>query len=489
MKHIFHILVVIFFLAHTSCQKDDLDANFTKTFYGMVINAETGQPIQGVVISDGYTTSVTEKNGTYSFKGHINARHVFYSVPEAYEIALIDGIPDFYETINTVFDSLEINFELTPLKNGIENEFTLFCVADPQVWDTRTINRFKNETINDFKNEALNHNSIYGITLGDLVYDELDLFEELKQIFRSSEIPFFHTIGNHDHAEEISEPLLSIENYENHFGPVDYSFNRGQAHIVVMNNVQYKGNLSYGKGFTDEQIEWLKSNLQHVSKEKMLIVCVHIPVTDEEKIQLRNEFLAAIKPFKEVHIMSGHYHSNKNFWHEEYQIYEHITGTACGVLWMGTTNKCGAPNGFAVYEIEGNNIKNWYYKSTNYTKNYQINIYAPYTFGDTEGYVVANVWNADDNWQIELIENGNNRGEMERFKDYDPGTYAFLKAAGLTEPGSKNASTRYAETDHLYRLKPFNKNAEISVKATDPFGNIYFQNYFVENIDEFKKYK
>ncbi|SHJ83221.1 Calcineurin-like phosphoesterase [Tangfeifania diversioriginum] len=489
MKHPFFVILYIFLFIQTSCEKDDIDAKFIISLYGKVSDIKTGQPISGVIISDGYTTSVTDENGLYSFKGHTDARHVFYSVPEAYEIPLIDGIPDFYETINTAFDSIETNFELTPLKNGIENEFTLFCVADPQVWDTRTINRLKNETINDLKNEAQQHNLVYGITLGDLVGDKPELMKDLKQAFVSTEIPFFHTIGNHDFNEEISNPLQSIKNYETHFGPVDYSFNRGKAHVVVMNNILYKGNRKYNLGFTREQIEWLKSNLQHVPKEKMLIVCVHIPVKDDPNVQHRNEFLNALNPFKEVHIMSGHYHLNRNFLHNEHNIYEHITGTASGLWWSGTVNKCGTPNGYAVYEVKGNTIKNWYYKSINYAKEHQIHMYAPYTFGDTKGYVVANVWNADKNWKIELIENGSNRGEMERFKDYAPGTYAFLKAAGLPEPGNKNASSRYAETNHLYRLKPLNNNAEITVKATDRFGNTYFQKKFVESIDELKKYR
>jgi hypothetical protein len=489
MKRILHVLLFISFLAHASCQKDDLDAKFTITLFGKVTNSETGQPVKDVVISDGYTTTITNKSGTYSFKGHTNARHIFYSVPEVYEIPLKDGVPGFYEKINTTLDSIETNFKLTLLKTGIENKFTLFCVADPQVLETKSITRLKNETIIDLKKEKQLHNLVYGITLGDLVDDKPELMEDLKHTFVSTQIPFFHTIGNHDYIEGFTDPVQSIENYENHFGPTDYSFNRGKVHIVVMNNVLYKGNRSYGRGFTSDQIEWLKSNLQYVPENKMLIVCLHIPIIDDNRVQNRKEFLDAIKRFKEVHIMTGHYHLQKKFWHNDYSIYEHITGAASGIWWSGTINKCGAPNGFAVYEIDGNTMSNWYYKPVNYPSSFQIKMYAPYSFGDTEGFVVANVWNADKDWTVELLENGTSMGKMEQYTNYDPGTYAFLKASGKIEPGNENASNKYTETDHLFRLKPRDKNAEITIKATDRFGNIYYQNKFFESINEFKKYE
>jgi len=465
MKRILYILFFVFFLSHASCQKYDIEAQFTITNFGKVINSENGMPIQGVVVSDGYSSGITDSTGTYSFTGSENARFIFYSIPEMYEVPLKDGLPAFYKRINTNTDSIKTNFELTPLKNGVENKFTLFCVADPQVGNAQHISRLNNETVVDLKKENQTYSNVYGITLGDLVADTPELMEELKQAFVSTEIPFFHTIGNHD----------DFESYEETFGPVDYSFNRGKVHIVVMNN-------SNEGRFTREQINWLKSDLQHVPKNKMLIVCLHVPIANN------NELLDIIKPFKEVHVMTGHYHQHNNKWHSDYNIYEHITGAASGLWWSGITNKCGAPNGYAVYEIDGNSMKNWYYKSVNYPRNFQIRMYAPNSFGDTEGFVVANVWNVDKDWTIELMENGIITGVMEQFTDYDPGTYAFLKASGLIEPGNKNSPHQYSKTSHLFRLKPMGKNTQISIKATDRFGNVYFQNKFIKSSEEFRKY-
>lgn len=468
MKRIINILLSIIILSLGSCHKSD--AGFIVKLSGKVTNSKTGEPIQGVVISDGFTSVITDDGGVYNFMGNTNANHVFYSVPEMYEVSLKDGAPLFYKRINTSLDSINTNFELVPLENGIESKFTLFCVADPQVANNKNINRLNSETIKDLKSESLKHNTVYGVTLGDLVFDTPELMEDVKEAFISTQIPFFHTIGNHDNIKE----------YINVFGPTDYSFNRGNVHIVVMNNASGR------TGFTKAQISWLKSNLQHVPKNKMLIVCLHIPLVGD--MSYRDELLNIIEPYKEVHLMTGHGHRHINYWHDEYNIYEHITGTASGMWWLGAINRCGTPNGYAVYEIDKNSMSNWYYKSVNYPRDFQIKMYAPNTFGDAEGYVVANVWNADNEWSVELLENGVSIGEMEQYTDYDPGTYAFLKSSGLNEPGSRNSPHHYIKTNHLFRLKPMDNNAKISIKATDRFGNVYFQSRLVKSTEEFRIY-
>ena len=476
-------------LTHTSCNKDYIDSTKGIVLFGNVTDDVTGDPISGVIISDGYFSTITNEKGEYKFNVHIDARHVFYSVPENYEIPIRNGTPEIFKEIETNNDSLQRNFELTQLKNGVENEFTLFCVADPQVWDTRTLNRFNSETMEDLKKEATKHKVVYGVSLGDLVGDTPELFGEIKRSFSSTEVPFFHTIGNHDFIKNAENSIQAIEEYENNFGPVNFSFNRGNSHIVVMNNVLFKANQSYEGGFTNEQIKWLGSNLQYVPKEKLLIVCVHIPVTDTREIVNRAKFLELIMHFNETHIISGHYHLNHNVWLENYGIYEHITGAASGLVWSGTVNKDGAPNGYGVYEISGNKIKDWHYKSTNHDRNFQMRIYAPNTFGDKEGYVVANVWNADEKWKIELFENGIHRGEMKQYRDYDPGTYAFIKSTGRIEPGNENSHGWYNRTSHLYRLKANNPLSSFTVKATDRLGNVYYQNQMVTDIKQFKGYK
>lgn len=451
--------------------------------YGKVLNSKTGIPISNVVISDGFSTTTTNKQGEYRFNSYPGASHIFISIPELYEIPMEKGIPQIFEPIDTSKDSVQVIFNLTPLKNGVEKEFTLFAVADPQVLNAKDLRRLNNETIPDIKEEIKSYRNVYGLTLGDIAFDSLKIFRDMKQSFISTNIPFFYTIGNHDFATNIYDPVAASKEYVSNFGPLDYSFNRGNAHIIVMNNVYNYGVNSGNFGFSEEQINWLKSNLKHVPKEKMLIVSVHIPVLPSTTMERKSQFLEALSSYNEVHILSGHWHANRNIINADLNIYEHITGTASGMWWSSNINKCGAPNGYAVYEISGNKMKNWYYKSVNYEKGYQITMLEPYTFGDKEGYIIANVWNADEKWKVELIEDGQNRGQMERFTAYAPEAFALNKSKNINEN-----TNWYLKTNHLFRLKPSASAMVFTIKATDPFGNIYQQTIPIKSIETLKKY-
>lgn len=484
-RYLFYLTLLLVFLC--GCR---IDIPGTRSdgpsveIYGKVLNTETGVPVSEAVVSDGFSTTVTDKQGKYQLKSFPGASHVFISVPEQYEIPMKEGMPQIFAPIDTSKDSVQVNFNLTPLKNGIEKEFMLLAVADPQVLNARDLKRLNNETIPDIKKEIKGFKNVYGITLGDIAFDSLTILRDIKQSFIATNVPFFHTIGNHDFAPaNINNPEEASKEFVSHFGPLDYSFNRGNAHIVVMNNVFNYGVKAYNWGFSEEQIKWLKSDLKHVPKEKMLIVSVHIPVLPSTTMERKTQFLTAISSFNEVHILSGDWHANRNVINADFNVYEHITGAACGMWWSSNVNRCGTPNGYGVYEISGNRMKNWYYKSVNYDKGHQIRLIEPYTLGDKDGYIVANVWNADENWKVELLEDGINRRQMEPFTAYPPEVYALNKSWNL-----KENTNWYYKTEHLFRLKPVNSAANLIIKITDPFGNIYQQSVSTKSIEALKKY-
>ena len=96
-------------------------------------------------------------------------------------------------------------------------------------------------------------------------------------------MPLYNCIGNHDHdyAPSVSSDSASVRNFIDNFGPVDYSMDRGDAHIVVMDNVIYTGNdarrANFKAGFSDAQVEWLKADLNLVrNREKKLLVFISL---------------------------------------------------------------------------------------------------------------------------------------------------------------------------------------------------------------------
>ena len=104
------------------------------------------------------------------------------------------------------------------------------------------------------------------IALGDIAWDELDLFSNYKQAMAGLQIPFYPVIGNHDHDLNFSDDYTSAEIYRQQFGPNYYGFNLGKQHYMVLDDIIYKGDKKYDEDLTDDQLEWVKNYLQFVPK-------------------------------------------------------------------------------------------------------------------------------------------------------------------------------------------------------------------------------
>ena len=58
-------------------------------------------PAEGIVVSDGYSSTITDRNGVYQLTRHADARHVFFSYPEDCRIQCNNnGVPDFFRRLN-----------------------------------------------------------------------------------------------------------------------------------------------------------------------------------------------------------------------------------------------------------------------------------------------------------------------------------------------------------------------------------------------------
>ena len=447
MKRYIFIIAALTALIFTGCSNDDdrpvkTPIDPLTDIYGVVTDNQ-GNRLQGIVVSDGYTCTATDENGVYQLTAGEFSYQVYLSIPAAYEVPMSEGLPCFWQKLTE--GRKRYDFTLTPLAGGAENEFNLFCVADPQCQNTTNIARFNNETVPDIAAQvAASTLPCYGITLGDIGWNTEntdytnDVFPLMKKAMQMDKVglPLFQLMGNHDNkviavsknAYTVAHDIAAQRNFEYIFGPVNYSFNRGDVHIVSMDNVLYEGKKKYKGGITDRQLEWLRQDLSHVDKDKLVIFCAHIPfrggtsVTDESH-ENYDGVLDLLAEFSEAHIMIGHTHYQQKYIHKRNgkTILEHVHGAACGAWW--TANLCadGTPNGYGVYEISGNTIANQYYKSTNKEADYQIRAYsATQVFGKsgslTFGWaanapamndakcIVANVWNSDasGNWKVSL---------------------------------------------------------------------------------------
>lgn len=456
--------------------------------YGYIKDTD-GNPIAGVVVNDGVNFSVTDHAGLYKFNRDKDSRYIRYSLPSEYQVELHSAykLPLLYAKLQS--NKAKYNFTLQKVTTP-ETRFDLITIGDPQVNSLDHIERFKNEAVTDIKKYVSEAGvPCYGITLGDHVNNKWNLFGSLILAMRADVVglPVFPTVGNHDFEFPKETEAQSLQQYENYFGPTDYSLNRGNAHIVSVNNVlhTYKASDQYEGGLSDARFEWLKKDLSYVSKDKMVILCLHIPIRNSNHSHYP-KLLNLLSEYKSATIMSAHTHSNYKYIHtiKGKEIVEHITGTACGAWWRSTVCTEGSPIGFGIFRIDGASVKNWAYKAVKHDVDFQIRLYRAsdiFTGGGSVSYqftykennqIVANIWNWDEKWTVDVYENDTKTGSMTRFTGKDAWTGAY-------HIGVLNNSSSYSnDTNHLFYYTLKNQNANVKVVAIDRFGTKYEQSVF-----------
>lgn len=506
--------------------------------YGHVYD-DMGKPMSGVVVSDGFTAVQTAANGYYQLATNKDCWYIYVSIPADCEVPINEyGQPAFYQKYTS--KQSKYDFTLTKLEGGAETKFTLFCLADPQCKDSTQRSRFKNECVPDLKDHAATKGvPCYGVTLGDVTYSEgnRNCVSQMPYLrdhmaVENTGMPIFQTMGNHDYtyfgpntsisADETSSTynMKAQRAFEEVFGPIDYSWNRGDAHIVCMRNMQWNATnnaANYSLAFTDDQYNWLKQDLSFVPKDKLIIFCVHIPLTNSTGTNVRN-VISLLAQYDEAHIMSGHTHYMRNEPTLSSGVYEHVHAAVCGCWWYSNANGDGVPNGYGVYDIDGKTIKSWYYKGVNTgmdDRNYQMRLYpGDYRCGGTHEYIqlqhgdgvlLANVFNSDPNWTVEVYEDNVYSGKMTRMSNKKDAPNAGTSQSNPTKPSTASTQDWWAigyhigvvgrghvggtranyltNSFHLYKYTLKNKNASIKVVATDRFGVKYTETHVMEDYD------
>lgn len=520
MKRFFVLLLTAACLSFADVSAQNAAADYDVSG---VVTTVAGTPVEGVAVSDGYSVVITDKLGEYRIKRHPEAFYVFYSVPAEYEIPLRQGAPCFYKKLT---DAKRYDFVVKPMKKGAEKNFTLFCIADPQCQTIQHVHRLRTETIPDVRASAAKRKtSCYAVSLGDIAYSQgprnaTYLLPIIKEEMSAANLgmPIFQTMGNHDNEHEAialndhnTTPMVRYQRtFESVFGPVNYSWNRGNAHIVSMNDVMYTSLESSGKyhgDFSDAQVEWLRQDLQFVPKDKLLILCLHIPLAGILKYDNVQKVLAMIREFEHCHIMAGHTHYNRNHIHPN-GVYEHVHAAVCGAWWISRLNGDGTPYGYGVYDIEGATMRDWRYRGTGLDPDFQLRVYrGDALFGGEyetfampfgRGVILANVWNADPDWRIEVFEDGRLSGVMKSVKTTTGVEKPSVKSSkdwwavgyhiGVVGRGHRGGHSALAGGSrksymttcrHMYVYELKNPDAEVEVVATDRFGNRFRQTHVI----------
>lgn len=453
-----------------------------------------GTGIAGVVVTDGVVVTQTDDQGVYRMTRNQQATQVYISSPAGYTVPVLNSVPQFYALINRNRTIDQVDFELTKLSKD-DYSHTFLAVGDPQLLRDSDVPllRVIVQDMRDWLSVEEQNSLVHAITLGDLVFDQPKYHDASKVIFSQLNSPVYNVIGNHDHVYNAaqsaaqSNDLLADTVFKRHYGPTYYSFNRGEVHYVILDDIEYWGGSSkkYVEKLSDNQISWLAKNLSYVPKSKAIVVAVHAPTKRRSGAGISNsaQLYALLSGYANVQILSGHTHWNSVVANDGTGMTEHIVGTSCGNFWQPELYCAdGTPAGYKIFHVNGTQFT-WEYKTPGRSVNFQMMAYAPDANRSSvlrPQDVLVNVWDWDPSWSVEYSENeGVDYRPMIKRQMYDPYAYSIFGALGdATFPASRTW-IEAVQTDHLFYFTPTIPDNIVKIRATSRFGQKYTTNVSV----------
>ncbi len=483
-------------------QSEENKLNPATTVYGIV--SCNGEPVKGVVVSDGFEVVTTDDNGLYQLKSKKYHGYVFISVPSGYEVKSEGVFPIMYKRLKAAAATVEsADFDLVKV-DGQDNHTMIFMGDMHLARRNNDMNQFSAFT--DDINRLITSNSgkkVYGLTLGDMTWDlywsRFDLKAYKDQINYIKGMQIFQTMGNHDYDMSMTGDFATAVKYKEIIAPTYYSFNIGKVHYIVLDDIDCTNDgTESGRDYTahivDEQIQWLEKDLKHVSKGTPVVLAMHAPLNN---VSNKNEVISLISPYQTVHVVSGHTHKVTNYIKAEYM--EHVSGAVCADWWWSGNitpgvllGVDGAPAGYAVWDIEGTDFE-WRFQATGKPKDYQFRTYdlnnVSFAVSDLSGgsendlanyasayppnannEVIINVWNWNDRWKISVTDESGNTLETSKGTAYDP-LHIAARFTGESTSRTRNFSTE--KTGNFFKVKAGNADMDLTIRVEDEFGNVY----------------
>ena len=356
-----------------------------------------------------------------------------------------------------------------------------------------------------------------------------DFMRTLKEM--SYDTMLWPVIGNHDNdpsvPSSVETDFLSSAPWRSIVCPNYYSFNLGRVRYVVLDDIYYRndddggkyaegvaGSRNYDGRITEEQFRWLEKDLSLVrDKTTPIVIALHIPVTrlsgndfstvtDKLAGGCSLRLFDALKAFQTVHVVSGHTHRNYTTHPSEYpNVTEHNIAAVCAVWWnsgriSGRHNcKDGTPGGYSLWQVNGKKVR-WQYHSMEENGESQMRVYDMNTVRNfyrndadmraflqkypdrmdyaqwAENVVMVNVFAYDDDWKVELLEEGVPLS-VERVVAEDPFHTLTYDLPAFCKNGSPSPGSMSNRNMHMFQAKARTATAQVTARVTDSFGQVY----------------
>lgn len=418
---------------------------------GRYDSGESGVP--GVQVSNGSDIVVTDKAGNYDVTAGDNTT-IFVIKPGGWRTAINDNnVPGFSYTYSTQGAEGTRYPGLEPVDEWSESvDFALYPQREPDTFravvfgDTQPRNRKEvNYIMHDTVQELVGVDAAFGITLGDLVFDNLNLFDPINEIVGEIGIPWRHVMGNHDIDHSANTEWDANGAYYRTYGPSYYAFQWGAAHFVVVDNIRWvveNDERYYRTGLGEDQMEFISNYLESVPGDELVMFLMHIPwvgSTEWKDEAERRKLFSLLASYPNTVSLAAHMHRHyhrfidaEDGWPGEEPHHLMSMGAVCGAWWAGAPDEYGIPHsmmrdgtptGYGFLEIRGNEWK-LRYKAARRPPNFQMHIYAPdeLSLSDTDSVeVFANVFNALPDARVRMrVGKSGSWQAMKRVKKADP---------------------------------------------------------------------
>jgi hypothetical protein len=350
--------------------------------------------IPNVLVSNGKDVAKTDANGRYTLPLEDECvifviKPVGYSVPIDAETML----PRFYYIHQPKGSPADIDFRYQaiaptgPLPASVDfplhrqeepDKFDVVLFTDPQPESEIEIDFIRDDVVNG----VIGTKAAFGITTGDIMFDDLSMYPRYLRIIAQIGLPWYNIGGNHDFNFEAPDAKYSRETFKRFFGPRYYAFEYGPALFLMLDNVEYLGadptkprmSGKYQGHIGERQLAFVANVLKDVPQDRLVVVTMHIPLktylgteTHQNTID-RAELLKLLGERPQVSF-SGHTHTTEHHYlgsddgnPSPKPHHHHVMTAVSGSWWSGpfdhrgiavADSRDGSPNGFHILSIDG----------------------------------------------------------------------------------------------------------------------------------------
>ena len=356
-----------------------------------------GNPgLPNVLVSNGRDVTVTGADGRYLLPLPGEAT-IFVVKPPGFmpPVNPLTNLPRFYRhhqpngspaSLSLAFEGLPPTGPLPasldfPLRRQDEpSAFKVVMVTDPQPETEAEVDFIREDLI-----EALTDvDAKFGLTAGDIMFDDLSLYPRLNAIMGTIGLPWWNVGGNHDLNFEAPGRRYSRETYKRFFGPPYYAFFYAKALFLMLDNVEYlgpdpskpRGSGKYEGRLDEAQLDFVRSVLAHTPPDTLVVAVMHIPIrtylggepyqnlaNKDALFQLLEDRKFTVSFAGHTHTTEHHYFGAADGWNGAEPHHHHVLTALSGSWWSGpfdhrgvasADSRDGTPNGFHILSVDGN---------------------------------------------------------------------------------------------------------------------------------------